>query len=76
MPYTSILNDFNCDNFLKVCDTNKISLAESVNINFCKLLLSVNKRAANHTVRGEIGKYMTDTSKHSMSLSKLMKIFL
>ena len=55
LPY--VLNDFNCNNFLKICDTKKISTAESVNIKFCKLLLGVNKRAVNHAVRGEIGKY-------------------
>ena len=42
---------------LILSDTKKISPAESVDIKFCKLLLGVNKRAVNHAVRGEIGKY-------------------
>ena len=39
-----------------MCD-DKISIVESVNIKFCKLLLGVNKKAVNHAVRGELGKF-------------------
>ena len=36
---------------------DKISVVEYVNIKFCKLLLGVNKKAVNHAVRGELGKF-------------------
>ena len=54
LPY--LFDKFDITSLLKLCD-DKISVVESVNIKFCKLLLGVNKKAVNHAVRGELGKF-------------------
>ena len=54
LPY--LFDKFDITSLLKLCD-DKISVVESVNIKLCKLLLGVNKKAVNHAVRGELGKF-------------------
>lgn len=68
-PY--LLNSINDNNFINVCDKPP---GENLHIKFCKLILGVHKKATNHAVRGELGKYPLLLTMLSLSIKYWWKL--